>query len=145
MESPLYGSLQICRGNDYLVMAVIFLLALSDPCISHRFAMPLEKTLCDPSWSLPLLTFWKIAKVKLELLLLEKFLVRKFEAIVLSLGCIPLIPSSTLGFAKFADKQTILESFLPCIRELVEDGNQHVRAALALHISGLSPILGKEE
>lgn len=49
------------------------------------------------------------------------------------------------GFAKFADKQTILESFLPCIRELVEDGNQHVRAALALHISGLSPILGKEE
>jgi serine/threonine-protein phosphatase 2A regulatory subunit A len=49
------------------------------------------------------------------------------------------------GFAKFADKETILESFLPCIRELVEDGNQHVRAALALHISGLSPILGKEE
>jgi serine/threonine-protein phosphatase 2A regulatory subunit A len=34
---------------------------------------------------------------------------------------------------------------MPNIEELVTDSSQHVRAALGTQISGLAPILGKEE
>lgn len=34
---------------------------------------------------------------------------------------------------------------MPAIEELVTDASQHVRAALGMQISGLAPILGKEE
>lgn len=34
---------------------------------------------------------------------------------------------------------------MPSIEELVSDQSQHVRAALGTQISGLAPILGKEE
>ncbi|MBE7181494.1 MAG: hypothetical protein INR71_09855 [Terriglobus roseus] len=34
---------------------------------------------------------------------------------------------------------------MPAIEELVSDSSQHVRAALGNNISGLAPILGKEE
>lgn len=42
------------------------------------------------------------------------------------------------------DQETILNYILPCVRDLVTDTSQHVRAALAMQISGLAPILGKE-
>ena len=42
------------------------------------------------------------------------------------------------------DKDTILSYILPCVKDLVTDTSQHVRAALAMQISGLAPILGKE-
>ncbi|CAG8697150.1 9834_t:CDS:2, partial [Acaulospora colombiana] len=42
------------------------------------------------------------------------------------------------------DKQTILTYILPCVKDLVTDTSQHVRASLATQISGLAPILGKE-
>lgn len=34
---------------------------------------------------------------------------------------------------------------MPSIEELVSDQSQHVRAALGTQISGLAPILGKDE
>jgi serine/threonine-protein phosphatase 2A regulatory subunit A len=34
---------------------------------------------------------------------------------------------------------------MPSIEELVTDSSQHVRAALGTQISGLAPILGKDE
>jgi serine/threonine-protein phosphatase 2A regulatory subunit A len=37
----------------------------------------------------------------------------------------------------------IMNSILPCVKELVNDPNQHVKSALASVIMGLSPILGK--
>lgn len=49
-----------------------------------------------------------------------------------------------LGFAQNIDKQTILLHILPCVKDLVTDTSQHVRASLATQISGLAPILGKE-
>lgn len=33
---------------------------------------------------------------------------------------------------------------MPCVKELVTDASQHVRAALATEVSGLAPILGKQ-
>lgn len=33
---------------------------------------------------------------------------------------------------------------MPCVKELATDQSQHVRAALATHISGLAPLLGKQ-
>ncbi|XP_060551873.1 serine/threonine-protein phosphatase 2A 65 kDa regulatory subunit A alpha isoform-like isoform X1 [Ruditapes philippinarum] len=41
-------------------------------------------------------------------------------------------------------EQVIMTYILPCVKELVSDGNQHVKSALASVIMGLSPILGKE-
>ncbi|RXG56232.1 putative serine/threonine-protein phosphatase PP2A regulatory subunit [Armadillidium vulgare] len=38
----------------------------------------------------------------------------------------------------------IMNNILPCVKDLVTDGNQHVKSALAGVIMGLSPILGKE-
>ncbi|CAB4067858.1 PPP2R1 [Lepeophtheirus salmonis] len=38
----------------------------------------------------------------------------------------------------------IMNSILPCVKELVGDANQHVKSALASVIMGLSPILGKK-
>ena len=49
-----------------------------------------------------------------------------------------------LGFAQNIDKQTILSHIMPCVKDLVTDTSQHVRASLATQISGLAPILGKE-
>ena len=52
--------------------------------------------------------------------------------------------NTNLGFAQYIDKQTILIHIMPCVKELVTDTSQHVRASLATQISGLAPILGKE-
>lgn len=38
---------------------------------------------------------------------------------------------------------SVLSDIMPCIKDLTHDSSQHVRAALANHISGLAPILGK--
>ncbi|KAG0333861.1 hypothetical protein BG004_000660 [Podila humilis] len=50
----------------------------------------------------------------------------------------------TAAAGQLVDKDTILNYILPCVRDLVTDSSQHVRAALAMQISGLAPILGKE-
>ena len=34
---------------------------------------------------------------------------------------------------------------MPCVKELVNDTNMHVKSALASVIMGLSPILGKDK
>lgn len=41
-------------------------------------------------------------------------------------------------------EQVIMQNVLPAVKELVCDANQHVKAALASVIMGLSPIMGKE-
>lgn len=41
------------------------------------------------------------------------------------------------------DEATAMDKLMPCIKDLVVDTNQHVRAAVAAHISALAPILGK--
>lgn len=42
-------------------------------------------------------------------------------------------------------EQIIMTSIMPCVKELVNDANQHVKSALASVIMGLSPILGKDK
>ena len=42
-------------------------------------------------------------------------------------------------------EDTTLHMVLPCVRELVVDQNQHVRAALASKIMCLAPVLGKDK
>lgn len=49
------------------------------------------------------------------------------------------------GFCALLDRETLLHEVMPAIEELVSDSSQHVRAALGNNISGLAPILGKEE
>ena len=50
-----------------------------------------------------------------------------------------------LGFCSLIDRETLLNEIMPPIEDLVSDPSQHVRAALGTQISGLAPILGKEE
>lgn len=59
------------------------------------------------------------------------------EVKILSIGQAPT-------FAKKVDQSVVIEKILPCIKELVIDTNQHVRAAVATNISGFAPILGKD-
>jgi len=47
------------------------------------------------------------------------------------------------GFSALISQEAILNTILPCIKDLVTDPSQHVRASLAQQIGGLSPILGK--
>lgn len=49
------------------------------------------------------------------------------------------------GFSKLVDKEVILARILPCVKDLASDSSQHVRAALAMQISGLAPLLGTDE
>ena len=50
-----------------------------------------------------------------------------------------------LGFCGLIDRETLLNEIMTSIEDLVSDTSQHVRAALGTQISGLAPILGKEE
>ncbi len=43
------------------------------------------------------------------------------------------------------DRDTLLNEIMTSVEELVSDSSQHVRAALGTQLSGLAPILGKEE
>jgi len=49
------------------------------------------------------------------------------------------------GFCQLLDRETLLNEVMNPVEELVSDTSQHVRAALGTQISGLAPILGKEE
>lgn len=49
-----------------------------------------------------------------------------------------------LGFAKLVDREVILARILPCVKDLSTDSSQHVRAAVAMQVSGLAPLLGKD-
>ena len=50
-----------------------------------------------------------------------------------------------IGFCALLESETLLQDVMPSIEELVSDQSQHVRAALGTQISGLAPILGKDE
>ena len=50
-----------------------------------------------------------------------------------------------LGFCKLVDRTTLLNDIMTTVEDLVSDTSQHVRAALGTQISGLAPILGKQE
>jgi serine/threonine-protein phosphatase 2A regulatory subunit A len=52
---------------------------------------------------------------------------------------------ATLGFCGLLDKQVLLDEIMGAVEDLVSDPSQHVRAALGTQISGLAPILGKDE
>lgn len=49
------------------------------------------------------------------------------------------------GFCGLVDQTTLLNEIMGSIEDLVSDTSQHVRAALGTQISGLAPILGKQE
>lgn len=49
------------------------------------------------------------------------------------------------GFCTLLDRETLLNEIMTSVEDLVSDTSQHVRAALGTQISGLAPILGKEE
>ncbi|KAI9029088.1 armadillo-type protein [Phycomyces nitens] len=58
------------------------------------------------------------------------------------------VKMTTIGqapaFAKKVDEATVVNKILPCIKDLVIDTNQHVRAVVAINISELAPIVGKD-
>lgn len=49
------------------------------------------------------------------------------------------------GFCELLDRNTLLNEIMTSVEGLASDSSQHVRAALGTQISGLAPILGKEE
>lgn len=49
------------------------------------------------------------------------------------------------GFCALLDRDTLLNEIMPCVEDLVSDSSQHVRAGLGTQLSGLAPILGKDE
>lgn len=56
-----------------------------------------------------------------------------------------LLLTSTQGFCSLLERQTLLDHIMASVEDLVSDSSQHVRAALGTQISGLAPILGKDE
>jgi serine/threonine-protein phosphatase 2A regulatory subunit A len=52
---------------------------------------------------------------------------------------------TTAGFCKLIDRTILLNDVMTTVEDLVSDTSQHVRAALGTQISGLAPILGKQE
>ena len=62
-----------------------------------------------------------------------------------SLRLSPPPPLRRIGFCKLLDRETLLNEIMATIEDLVSDTSQHVRAALGTQLSGLAPILGKEE
>lgn len=48
-------------------------------------------------------------------------------------------------FCILLDRNILLNEIITSIEDLVTDHSQHVRAALGTQISGLAPILGKDE
>ena len=52
---------------------------------------------------------------------------------------------STVGFCALVERDTLLGEIMQSVEDLVAASSQHVRAALGSQISGLAPILGKEE
>ena len=74
--------------------------------------------------------------------MLVKFLVR-FRLIYLYSA--RLKTDSALGFCTLIDRDTLLNEIMTSVEDLVSDQSQHVRAALGTQISGLAPILGKDE
>lgn len=67
-------------------------------------------------------------------------ILRDIEAEVKTAACAQ-IPE----FCMLLTPDIILDEIMPRVRDLVTDGSQHVRAALAMHISGLASILGKNQ
>jgi hypothetical protein len=53
--------------------------------------------------------------------------------------------TTQIGFCGLLDRTTLLNDIMTTIEDLVSDSSQHVRAALGTQISGLAPILGKQE
>lgn len=49
------------------------------------------------------------------------------------------------GFCSLVDRTVLLNEIMGSVEDLVSDSSQHVRAALGTQISGLAPILGKQE
>lgn len=49
------------------------------------------------------------------------------------------------GFCALVDRSVLLGEIMSSVEDLVSDTSQHVRAALGTQISGLAPILGKQE
>jgi serine/threonine-protein phosphatase 2A regulatory subunit A len=49
------------------------------------------------------------------------------------------------GFCALIDRTVLLNDVIGTVEDLVSDTSQHVRAALGTQISGLAPILGKQE
>lgn len=56
-----------------------------------------------------------------------------------------LLLTLATGFCSLIDRDTLLNEIMTSVEDLVSDQSQHVRAALGTQISGLAPILGKEE
>lgn len=48
------------------------------------------------------------------------------------------------GVSALLDLDSVERILLPCIKDMVSDGNQHVRSALAANICSLAPVIGKE-
>lgn len=53
--------------------------------------------------------------------------------------------NQVIGFCRLVDRTTLLNDIMTTVEDLVSDTSQHVRAALGTQISGLAPILGKQE
>jgi hypothetical protein len=86
-----------------------------------------------------LLSFSKIARLRFERRLLDK------SQVCISTNIDGNFADRASGFCKLVDRTTLLNDIMTTVEDLVSDTSQHVRAALGTQISGLAPILGKQE
>ena len=89
--------------------------------------------------SLPLSSFSKTQRPRSAARSLGRFQVCYLSQYYREIGL------TSTGFCALLERETLLHDVMPSIEELVSDQSQHVRAALGTQISGLAPILGKEE
>lgn len=150
---PLYRRLSSDDQDSVRLLTVEDLVAISEQLSPEEVAgymLPsIRASVGDKSWRVRYMAadnFVKLATavgqeiVRNELVVAFVHLLQDNEAEVRTAGT-----SQIPGFAKLInDPSDVLARIFPVVRELSNDASQHVRAVLALQISGLAPLLGKE-
>ncbi|KAF8936600.1 hypothetical protein BGZ58_003983 [Dissophora ornata] len=143
---PLFNKLAQDEQDSVRLLTVTDLVAIAEELSPEEcktyFLQPLKAMVADKSWRVRYMladNFVKLSKAvgegvtREDLVVAFVRLLKDNEAEV-----------RTAAAGQLVDKETILSYILPCVKDLVTDTSQHVRAALAMQISGLAPILGKE-
>lgn len=167
---PLFQHLAQDDQDSVRLLTVEVLISIADvvPLEQHASHTQLLNTLRsligDKSWRVRYMvadTFTKLAKavgdevVRRDLVPAFVKLLKDTEAEVRTAisGQIPGLcnpycgkhKADDIGFCSLLDRETLLNDIMSSVEDLVTDSSQHVRAALGTQISGLAPILGKEE
>jgi serine/threonine-protein phosphatase 2A regulatory subunit A len=154
---PLFGSLAQDEQDSVRLLAVEACVVIAQLFNKHedidKFLMPsLKAAIEDKSWRVRYVVADKFVELqtgvgpditKSELVSAFSALLRDNEAEVRAAAA-SKIKDFCHQLPLDSRESIIMSHVLPCVKDLVNDANQHVKAALAGVIMGLSPVLGKD-